>query len=119
MAGLAKTELHLAQPLGWLDQLAALLARELAPSAQIPHRLSHHPDCDDRLRSGRDLSRQQRSPHLHRLAPRWSGTHDVFSEGGYVPDRGGARACFISCDGWNIGGNALAYTPVSVRISFI
>jgi hypothetical protein len=34
MAGLAKTELHLAQPLGWLDQLAALLARELAPSSR-------------------------------------------------------------------------------------
>ena len=34
MAGLAKPELHLAQPLGWLDQLAALLARELAPSAR-------------------------------------------------------------------------------------
>jgi len=32
VAGLAKTELHLAQPLGLLDQLAALLARELAPS---------------------------------------------------------------------------------------
>jgi len=34
MAGPAKTELHLAQPLGWLDQLAALLARELAPSSR-------------------------------------------------------------------------------------
>jgi hypothetical protein len=34
MSGLAKTELHLAQPLGWLDQLAALLARELAPSSR-------------------------------------------------------------------------------------
>jgi predicted membrane protein len=37
--------------------------------------------------------------------------HDVFSEGGYVPDRGSARACFISCDSWNIGGNVLAYLP--------
>jgi hypothetical protein len=34
MAGLAKTELHLAQPLGWLDQLSAMLARELAPSSR-------------------------------------------------------------------------------------
>jgi uncharacterized membrane protein YccC len=34
MAGLAKTELYLAQPLGWLDQLSALLARELAPSSR-------------------------------------------------------------------------------------
>ena len=34
MSGLVKTELYLAQPLGWLDQLAALLARELAPSSR-------------------------------------------------------------------------------------
>jgi uncharacterized membrane protein YccC len=34
MAGLVKTELYLAQPLGWLDQLSALLARELAPSSR-------------------------------------------------------------------------------------
>ena len=32
MAGLVKTELYLAQPLRWLDQLSALLARELAPN---------------------------------------------------------------------------------------
>jgi hypothetical protein len=34
MSGPAKTELHLAQPFGWFDQLAALLARELAPSSR-------------------------------------------------------------------------------------
>jgi hypothetical protein len=32
MAGFAKPGLRLAQPTGWFDQLAALLARELAPS---------------------------------------------------------------------------------------
>ena len=34
MAGLAEPELRLAQPSGWLDQLSALLARELAPSSR-------------------------------------------------------------------------------------
>ena len=34
MAGVAKPELRLAQPLGWYDRLAALLARELAPSSR-------------------------------------------------------------------------------------
>src|ERR1700687_983852 len=32
MAGFAKSEIRLAQPPGWFDQLAALLGRELAPS---------------------------------------------------------------------------------------
>jgi hypothetical protein len=34
MAGFARPELRLAQPSGWIDQLAALLARELAPSSR-------------------------------------------------------------------------------------
>ena len=34
MAAFAKPELRLAQPTGWFDQLAALLARELAPSSR-------------------------------------------------------------------------------------
>ena len=34
MAGFAKAELRLARPSGWFDQLAALLARELAPSSR-------------------------------------------------------------------------------------
>jgi uncharacterized membrane protein YccC len=34
MAAFAKTELHVAQPLGWYDQLEALLARELAPTSR-------------------------------------------------------------------------------------
>ena len=34
MAGFAKPEIRLAQPLAWFDQLAALLSRELAPSSR-------------------------------------------------------------------------------------
>jgi hypothetical protein len=34
MAGFAKPELRLASPSGWFDQLATLLARELAPSSR-------------------------------------------------------------------------------------
>ncbi len=34
MAGFAKTERRLAQPSAWFDQLAALLARELAPNSR-------------------------------------------------------------------------------------
>src|SRR5260370_9191101 len=34
MAGFANTELRLAQPSGWIDQLAALLGRELSPSSR-------------------------------------------------------------------------------------
>src|SRR5271163_1026978 len=34
MAGFAKSERRLAQPSAWFDQLAALLARELAPSSR-------------------------------------------------------------------------------------
>src|SRR5260370_27048823 len=34
MAGFANPELRLAQPSGWFDQLAALLARELAPNSR-------------------------------------------------------------------------------------
>src|SRR5260370_7661942 len=34
MAGFANPELRLAQPSGWIDQLAALLGRELAPSSR-------------------------------------------------------------------------------------
>ena len=54
MAAFARPELRLAQPLGWFDQLAALLARELAPSSRkLPHRPSPHHDCHDRRRPGR------------------------------------------------------------------
>src|SRR5271169_5083640 len=34
MAGFAKTERRLAQPFAWFDQIAALLARELAPNSR-------------------------------------------------------------------------------------
>jgi Fusaric acid resistance protein family len=34
MAGFAKSEIRLAQPPGWFDQLAALLSQELAPSSR-------------------------------------------------------------------------------------
>ena len=34
MAGFAKPEVRLAQPLGWFDQLGALLTRELAPNSR-------------------------------------------------------------------------------------
>jgi hypothetical protein len=34
MAGFAKSEIRLAQPPGWFDQLAALLGRELAPNSR-------------------------------------------------------------------------------------
>src|ERR1700689_1267510 len=34
MAGFAKSEPRLAQPSAWFDQIAALLARELAPSSR-------------------------------------------------------------------------------------
>src|SRR5216683_7081405 len=34
MAGFANPELRLARPSGWIDQLAALLGRELAPNSR-------------------------------------------------------------------------------------
>ena len=88
MAGFAKSEIRLAQPPGWFDQLAALLSRELAPSSRkfrTAFRLTT--DCDDRRRPDRELSRQQRARHLYRMAAGRRGTNDGSAQGRRVSDR--------------------------------
>ncbi len=51
MAGFAKSERRFAQPSAWFDQIAALLARELAPnSRKLRCCASHDHDCHDRRR---------------------------------------------------------------------
>jgi hypothetical protein len=52
------------------------------------------------------------------VAAGWGGTNDVSSQGECISDRGSARTCFISGDGGDIGGSALANAPASLRVDF-
>ena len=116
MAGFAKSERRFAQPSAWFDQIAALLARELAPnSRKLRYCASHDHDCHDRRGPGRELSRQQRAGHLHRVAAGGRGTNDVHPQGMCVPDRGSDRALCCGGDGGDVGGDAVAHASVHLR----